>query len=551
MTGWAHPAWPCLAGAALAAVLPGRSRRAVVVAAPALALLLASALPDGARLEGSLLGQPLVWLRADALARPFAIVFALLAGLAGLYGADGSRRLHVAALAGAAAGLGIVLAGDWITLYAAWEALAVASFVLVTDGGTRRAAGAALRYLLVHAAGGTALLAGIVAHRAAGGPALVGALPAEGAALLLLAGFAVNAAIPPLHAWLTDAYPESSTAGSVFLSAFATKAAVYALLRVFPGTPALLWAGAAMAIYGVVFAVLANDVRRLLAYHIVSQVGYMVAGAGLGTPLAVAGATAHAFCHILYKGLLFMAAGALERATGRRRLTDLGGLWRALPSTLALYMVGALSISGAPLLNGFVSKALVVAAFDAEGRWLVASALTLASVGTFLSVALKLPVLAFGGPPGPLAVAPVPRAATLAMVLAAALCVAIGVAPRLLYRLLPGPVDYEPYTADHVLVTLQLLAGTAVGFLLAEPWLHGPAAVSVDFDRLYAALGRWVRRDLGGAAARGADLLEAGALALAGRPVARMRGPVSRPVGYAVLLIVVALGLSLTLFRGR
>jgi multicomponent Na+:H+ antiporter subunit D len=551
MTGWAHPAWPCLAGALAAAALPGRARRAVAVAAPAVALLLAWALEDGARLEASLLGQRLVWLRADALARPFAIVFALLAALAGLYGLDGSRRLHVAALAGTAAGLGIVLAGDWITLYAAWEALAVASFVLVTDGGTPRAATAGLRYLLVHAAGGALLLAGIVAHRAAGGPALLGPLAAEGAALLLLAGFAVNAAIVPLHAWLPDAYPESSPAGSVYLSAFATKAAVYALLRVFPGTEGLVWAGVAMAVYGVLFAVLANDVRRLLAYHIVSQVGYMVAGAGLGTPLAVAGAAAHAFCHIVYKGLLFMAAGALEQATGRRRLTELGGLARALPATLVLYMVGALSISGAPLLNGFVSKAVVVAAFDAEGRSVVGAALTLASVGTFLSVALKLPVLAFGGPPRPLAVVPVPRPRTLAMALAAGLCILLGVAPRLLYQLLPGPVDYAPYTTDHVVVTLQLLAGTAVGFLLAEPWLHGPATVSVDFDRLYAAVGRWVRRDLGGAVARAADALEAGALALAGRPVARMGGPVSRPLGYAVLLIVVALGLSLTLFRAR
>jgi multicomponent Na+:H+ antiporter subunit D len=549
VTAWAHPAWPCLAGAALAAVLPAGARRVIVLLAPALAVVLAWTVPDGTGLEGLLLGQRLVGLRVDALGRAFAIVFALLAGLGGLYALDGSRRLHVAALAAAAAGLGIVLAGDWVTLYVAWETLAVASFVLVTDGRSPRASGAGLRYLLVHAAGGTALLAGIVAHRAAGGGPLVDPLPAGGLASLVLAGFAVNAAIPPLHAWLTDAYPESSPGGSVVLSAFATKAAVYALLRVFPGTEALVWAGAMMALYGVVFAVLENDVRRLLGYHIVSQVGYMVAGAGLGTPLAVAGAVAHAFSHILYKGLLFMAAGAVVRATGRRRLTELGGLASALRPTLVLYMVGALSISGAPLLNGFVSKALVVEAFDAEQRWVVAALLTLASVGTFLSVALKLPVFAFGGPPRARPVTGVPVAATAAMTVTAGLCLLIGVAPRLLYRLLPSPVEYEPYTADHVLGTLQLMAGTAVGFLLAESRLRGKAYVSVDFDRVYRLAGHGVET-VGRGVALAADLLEERALLLAGRTVAAIQRPAARPVGYAVLLVVVALGLGLTLLRG-
>jgi multicomponent Na+:H+ antiporter subunit D len=550
VTAWAHPAWPCLAGAALAALLPAGARRAVVLAAPAAALGLAWALPDGLRHEAALLGQPLIWLRADALGRVFAIVFALLAGLGALYGLDGSRRLHVAALTAAGAGLGIVLAGDWVTLYAAWELLAVASFVLVTDGGTGRAWAAGFRYLLVHLVGGAALLSGIVIHRAAGGDPGVGRLAAEGAGLLVLAGFAVNAAVPPLHAWLTDAYPESSPAGSVFLSAFATKAAVYALVRVFPGTEPLVWGGVLMALYGVVFAVLENDVRRLLGYHIVSQVGYMVAGAGLGTPLALAGAVAHAFSHILYKGLLFMGAGAVVRATGRRRLTDLGGLAAAMRPTLVLYMVGALSISGAPLLNGFVSKSLVVAAAEEAGRLGVAGLLTLASVGTFLSVALKLPVFAFGGADRGLRPAPLPAAAHAAMAAAAGLCLAFGVAPRLLYGLLPGAVDYEPYTLDHVWGTVQLFAGTATAFALAESRLRGKASVTLDWDRVYRWLGVWVVRGPGRAAARGADLLEAAALELAARTVARIRRPATRPVGYAVLLVVVALGLGLTLLRG-
>jgi multicomponent Na+:H+ antiporter subunit D len=551
VTLWSHPAWPCLAGAALAGVLPPSSRRAVTVVAPVLALALAWALPEGGRGEAVLLGQPLVWIRSDALGRAFAIIFALLAGLGAVYGLDGSRRLHVTALAVAGAGLGIVLAGDWITLYASWELLAVGSFVLITDGRTPRAAGAALRYLLVHLTGGALLLAGIVVHLAAGGDPTVGPLDARGPGLLVLLGFAVNAAVPPLHAWLTDAYPESSPAGSVFLSAFATKAAVYAIVRVFAGTEALVWAGAGMALYGVVFAVLENNVRRLLAYHIVSQVGYMVAGAGLGSALALAGAVAHAFCHILYKGLLFMAAGAVVRTTGRERLTDLGGLAPRMRATLLLYMVGALSISGAPLLSGFVSKAMVVSAADEAGRWGVALLLGLASVGTFLSVGLKLPVLAFGGPDRGLRPGPVPPAALAAMAVTAGLCVLLGVAPGLLYRLLPGEVRYAPYTTEHTLMVLQLLLGTALGFILVEHRrLHGPARVTRDFDRAYRAAGRWVAQGLGRAVARSADGLEAVVLALAARTMARVRSPAARPVGYAVLLVVAALGLGLTLFKG-
>ena len=551
MTPWSHPAWPCLAGAALAGVLPPSARRAVVVAGPVLALALAWALPDEGRVEAVLLGQSLVWIRSDALGRVFAIIFALLAALGAVYGTDGSRRLHVTGLAMAAAGLGIVLAGDWITLYASWELLAVASFVLITDGSTPRAAGAALRYLLVHLTGGALLLAGIVVHLATGGDPAVGPLAARGPGLFVLLGFAVNAAVPPLHAWLPDAYPESSPAGSVFLSAFATKAAVYAIVRVFAGTEALVWAGTGMALYGVWFAVLENDVRRLLAYHIVSQVGYMVAGAGLGSPLALAGAAAHAFCHILYKGLLFMAAGTVVRATGRRRLTDLGGLGPAMRPTLLLYMVGALSISGVPLLSGFVSKALIVSAADEAGRWGVALLLGLASVGTFLSVGLKLPMLAFGGPDRGLRPAPVPVAAYAAMAVTAGLCVLLGVAPGLLYRLLPGGVIYEPYTTEHTLMVLQLLLGTGIGFLLVQGRLHGPAMVTHDFDRAYQAGGGWVAHGLGRAVARGADGLEAGVLDLAARTMARVRSPAARPVGYAVLLAVVALGLGLTLLRAR
>jgi multicomponent Na+:H+ antiporter subunit D len=549
MSEWAHPAWPYLAAAVLALALPPGARPALL-AAPALAVVLAWSLPEGGTLTARVMGVDLVLARADALSRMFAIVFALIGGLAGLYGSGGaSRRLHVAGYAATAAGLVIVLAGDWLTLYLGWEALAVASFAIISDGGTARAWAAAYRYLLVHFIGDALLLGGIGWHLATGGSGLVGALPAGGAGVLVLVAFAINAAIPPVHAWLTDAYPESSPAGTVFLSAFATKAAVYALARAFPGWEPLVWAGVGMTLYGVVFAVLENDIRRLLGYHIVSQVGYMVAGVGLGTALALNGTAAHAFAHILYKGLLLMGAGAVVYATGRRRLSELGGLAGAMPAVLALYMVGALSISGAPLLNGFVSKSLIVAAAEAEHRPVVYALLMLASVGTFLSVGLKLPWLAFGGAAVHAPARPVPRAMLAAMTLTGALCALTGVVPSLLYRLLPFPLAYEPYTAAHVFESLQLLAGTALAFVLLRRQLGGKPAVTRDTDRIWRAAGAWVTGRLAVVVARVAVALEAAADSSVSQPIGPMPRATGRPVGYAVLLAVAAVGLALLALR--
>ena len=367
------------------------------------------------------------------------------------------------------------------------------------------------------------------------------ALGATVPGVLVLLGFAVNAAMPPLHAWLPDAYPESAPAGGVLLSAFATKAAVYALARVFAGADLLVGVGVARALWGVAYAFVEDDIRRLLGYHIVSQVGYMVAGVGLGTPLALSGAVAHAFCHILYKGLLFMATGAVIHATGRRRLSELGGLAGAMPATVVFYMVGALSISGAPLLNGFVSKSLVLAAAHSTPavEWL----LTLASVGTFLSVGLKLPVFVFGGAPAPAPIVRrIPAGMLAAMAGASGLCLLLGVAPSLLYALMPAPVDYAPYTVAHVVETLELLAGTAIGFVLLSRALTRSATITLDMERVYVAIGRWVARRLAVAAAAGASALEALAQwAVSTAPVAPHRP--AAPVGYAVLLTLAALAL--------
>jgi multicomponent Na+:H+ antiporter subunit D len=545
----AHPALPYLIGALLIAIVPARARRIVAGLPPAVGLLVLVGTPDGSYEWGGLAGQSIAVMRLDGLARSFAIVFGLISTLGAVYaGHVERRRFHVAALVAGAAGLGIVLAGDWITFYVAWETLAIASFVLIVDGGTPWASAAALRYLLVHVLGGSLLLGGLAWVHVAEGPLAVGALDLRGPALLVLLGFAINAAIPPLHAWLTDAYPESSPAAGVLLSAFATKSAVYALARVFAGTEVLLWVGCVMAVWGVVFAMLEDDMRRLLGYHIVSQVGYMVAGIGLGTPLAVNGAVAHAFCHILYKGLLFMATGSVIHATGRRRISALSGLAGSLPRVFVLYMVGALSITGAPLLNGFVSKAMIVAAGDVAGISPMVWMLTVASVGTFLSVGLKLPVLVFGGTSRVGVAHPVPIGMLIAMTVTAGLCVLIGVIPGPLYRLLPYAVTWEPYTGAHVAEVLEVMAGTTVAFVLAKAVIGRKATVTLDFDRAYRRIGRAFLRMSGGVE-KGALALEQAAFALVTMSPVQRR-VLAGPVGYAVLIAVGSLGLLLAGFLG-
>ena len=438
-------------------------------------------------LETSVAGFRLIWFHADRLSLLFALVFAIVALLGFLYGSHRMRAGETAAaLLYAGSAIATVLAGDWITFFVFWEAMAFSSLALIWQGGTGRARRAGMRYLLVHATGGALLFVGIALHLASGGDASLGALVSGSPPFwLILGAVGINAAIPPLHAWLTDAYPEASTSASVFLSAFTTKTAVYALLRLFPGTEILVPLGALMTLYGVVFAVIENDIRRLLAYHIVSQVGYMVTAVGIGTQLALNGAASHAFSHILYKALLFMGAGAAIEATGLRRLSDLGGISRGMRFTVAMYGIGALSISGVPLFNGFISKSMIISAAGAEHLLWTELLLSLAAVGTFLSVGLKLPWFAFFGERRGVAVRPLPTNLLAAMGIAGGLCLLYGVFPHLLYSRLPYAATYAPYTLDHVVSTVQLLVATGFVFFLAKKKLTPSPAMALDTDWFY------------------------------------------------------------------
>ncbi|MCF6109444.1 MAG: Na(+)/H(+) antiporter subunit D [Mesorhizobium sp.] len=488
MIDFVHPALLFILGALPIPFLKGSIRKAYLMLIPALAILAVLTVQPGSYGAAEFIGQEILIAKVDRLSIVFATVFTIMALIGMVYALHltGAGE-HVAAFVYVGSALGVVFAGDYLTLFLFWEGMAFASAYLVFAQRGKQAIRAGFRYLMVHITGGVALLGGVILHGLATGSLLFG--PIEGgmgvAAYLILAGFMLNAAVPPLNAWLTDAYPEATVTGAVFMSAFTTKTAVYVLARAFPGTELLVWLGTAMALYGVIYAVLENDCRRLLAYHIVSQVGYMVAGVGIGTEMAVNGASSHAFAHILYKALLFMGAGAVIHVTGRRKLTELGGLYRTMPLTVALYMVGAFAISAFPFFSGFVTKSMVVAAAGQDHRALVVLALTMASSGTFLHTGLKLPYYMFFGMDRKLEAREPPRNMLVAMGMAAVLCIAIGVFPQPLYALLPHPVDFEPYTGVHITESLGILMFTALGFVLFLRALDPENTISIDTDWFY------------------------------------------------------------------
>lgn len=497
MTGaWLHPALLLAFGALPLAVLQGRARQVWQLALPLLTLLVVIGLESGTQTTLKMAGLELMPLRVDGLSLVFAYIFALILFIGNIFALQvDDAAQHVAATLYAASALGAVLAGDLVTLYVFWEIMVVASVWLIWRRRRQAAYDAGFRYLMIHALGGMLLFAGVIAYYLHTGSLAFEPFENAGVAFyLILAAFLINAAAPPLHAWLPDAYPEATVTGTVFLSAFTTKTAVYVLARGFPGTEFLVWLGVGMTLYGVTYAFLVNDIRRLLSYHIMSQVGYMVAGVGIGSTLAISGTAAHAFTHILYKALLLMGAGAVLQMTGRSRLTELGGLYRSMPITFLLYMVGGLSISAFPLFSGFVSKTMIIEAAAVDGRGVVFLLMMLAGVGTFMSTTLKLPYFTFLGRDAGLRPPEAPLNMRVAMGIAALLCFLIGIVPGPLYAILPYAVDYDAYTASHLLKEMQLLLFTGLGFFLFIGMLGGKDKISLDLDWFYRVPGMRVLR---------------------------------------------------------
>lgn len=486
-----HPGLLLIGGGLLLLLLRGPVRNAAALLVPLAALGLAWNVPDGAIWSGQLIGYDVAPFQADKLSRLFGIIFALMAFGGALFALRQPSRLELpAAFLYAGAAIGVAFAGDLLTIFVFWEVMAIGSTLVLWSAGTAPAYQASVRYVMIHLLGGTLLLIGAAGHAVETQSLRFVAMQPDGLShWLILAAFLINAGAPPLSAWLPDAYPESSWSGMVFLSAFTTKTAVYVLLRGFPGTELLVYVGLFMVFYGIIYALLENDMRRILAYSIVNQVGFMVVGIGIGTEMALNGAAAHAFTHILYKALLLMSAGAVLYATGKRKCTDLGGLFRSMPVTTLCGIVGALAISSFPLTSGFVSKSMVSQAAATEHLLAVWLLLAAASAGVFLHAGIKFPWFVFFQKDSGLRPPEVPLNMRLAMLLFAALCIGLGIWYEPLFSLLPYPVQYEPYTGPHVVSQLQLLLFSGLAFFVMLPWLRRTLTISLDLDWAYRVPG--------------------------------------------------------------
>ena len=537
-----------IVGSLLTALTPGKSHKAWALITPLLALAAIWMFPAKSRVLFEWMGYQLVLAQFNMPTKAFATIFALMAFAGGLFALNQERRLELSgALLYAGSAIGVTFAGDLLTLFMFWELMAIGSTLVVWAGGTEAAGKAGRRYVNAHLLGGAIFMAGIALHIQASGSIMIPKmvlggdlyepvrLIAEGGrpwevpsldspgSILMLLGILINAGAPGIGAWLPDAYPEASPSGTVFLSAFTTKTSVYVLLVLFAGSDLLVWVGCLMAVYGIVYAILENDMRRILAYSIVNQVGFMVCAAGIGTGLSINGATAHAFAHIIYKALLLMSAGSVLYMTGKRKCTDLGGLYKAMPVTMWCGIIGALAISAVPLTSGFTTKSMITSAaamtevwgkqvmVDGVNTWdtlmhpsLAWFVLVAASAGVFLHAGIKFPWFVFFQKPAPenddRKLDP-PANMKWAMIFFSALCIALGIAPGPLYDILPfqkpgGEPLYEAYDYAHVINQLQLLLFAGLAFFVLLDRLKRTLTITLDSDwtyrRMFPGLWQWV-----------------------------------------------------------
>ena len=580
-------------GALVVAFTKGAVRKAVVLAVPAAGLVMLwmgagqDVAASGAQsyVTWELLGYTLSPFRADKLALLFGYLFHIAAFLGFLYalhlgdgtpdgsvaadvGEDdivGNERAglqHVAAMLYAGSALGAVFAGDFITLFVFWELLAITSVFLIWARDSQKSYETGFRYLIIHVVSGVLLLSAalMIAHQT-GSIAFddVGLERYGAAGWILLISFGIKAGFPLAHNWVTEAYPESTPTGTVFLSAFTTKVAVYALARGFVGAEPLIYIGTAMTFFPIFFAVLENDLRRVLGYSMINQIGFMVAGIGIGTNMAVNGAVAHAFADVIFKGLLFMAMGAVMTMTGRTKGTDLGGLYKTMPFSATLCIVGAAAISAFPLFSAFVTKSMIMVAAIDEHHYVVWLFMLFASAGVLELAGIKIPFFSFFAHDSGIRTKEPPKNMLAAMSIGAVLCIVIGVMPDAFYRLLPLEMEYHPYDVRHVVTQLQLLAFGALGFVtLVKTGVYPDEkrAVHVDAEVLYRKLGPWIVRTVGDFALRidayvRAAVMELvnGALGTVGRAHGEM-GPLARswPAGSMVFWVALLLASYLVFY---
>ncbi|MBT07082.1 MAG: Na(+)/H(+) antiporter subunit D [Rhodospirillaceae bacterium] len=483
-----------VAGAALIFLLPQRWQGWSSFIITIVALLNFLSISQGVYWEVAILDYKLTLGRVDTLGYLFCLLFHIAAVIAALFAVHVRDPIqNISALLYAGGAVGATLAGDLISLFIFWEIMAVASSFLIWARRSPQSNAAGLRYLIVQVLSGVLLLSGtIVFYWETGSTSFnsIG-LNSFGGKLIFLA-FGIKCAFPLLHGWLVDSYPQSTPTGTVFMSAFTTKLAVYSLARGFEGADVLIYIGTCMAMFPIFYAVIENDLRRVLSYSMINQIGFMVVGIGLGTELALNGAVSHAFNDVIFKGLLFMSMGAVLHMTGKINGTDLGGLYKSMPITTTLCIIGAASISAFPLFSGFVSKSMVMTAAAQEGHTIVFLLLLFASAGVFHHAGIKIPFFAFFAHDSGIRTREPPLNMIMAMGIAAGICIFNGVYPWALYSILPWEADYQPYTWSHVISQTQLLFFSALAFaLLMVSGLYPPElkSVNLDVDWIYRKIG--------------------------------------------------------------
>ena len=491
------PGLVLILGAFILPFVSGQIKSALTLLLPLISLGLVQSVPDGVSLSIPFMHFQLELLDGSNLSRLFATIFALMAFAGGLFALNQKSTMEMSsAFAYAGSAIGVAFAGDLITMFIYWELMAVGSSLVIWSAMTDASYKSSMRYILMHLLGGVILMVGVVGHVVDTGSIEFGAMELGSfATWMMLVGFLINAGAPPFSSWLPDAYPEASWSGTVFLSAFTTKTAVFVLLKGFPGAEILIWVGLYMIMYGIIYALLENDMRRILAYSIINQVGFMVVGAGIGTEMAINGAAAHAFTHIIYKALLLMSAGSVMYMTGgKRKCTDLGGLFQSMPITAMAGIIGALAISSFPWTSGFVSKSMTTQAAADMGLGFTWFWMMAASAGVFLHAGIKFPWFVFFQKDSGLRPKDPPWNMKAAMILFAFLCIAIGVYPDPLYAMLPFPTEYAPYTYAHVMEMLQILLFSGLAFFLTLPLMKRTLTITLDTDWFFRKLGVSVAR---------------------------------------------------------
>ena len=503
MTNIYPPALIFIFGALLIPIFRGRLKSIYLLLIPIVGFINLINIPEGIHWTVSFLDYKLVFGKVDKLSLFFGYIYHLITLIALVYSIHVKENSqHMAALCYGGSALGVVFAGDLITLFIFWEIMALSATFLVWANKSKESYGAGMRYLLVHLFGGLCLLIGMFMHVYETGSLEFGYIGLNNfSSWLILIGFGINCAFPGLHSWLPDAYPQTTATGGVFMWTFTTKTAVYVLARGFPGVEILIWIGAVMTVFPIFFAVVENNLRKVLSYSLINQLGYMVVGIGIGTQLSLNGTISHVFCHILYKALLVMSMGAVIYRTGKINCTDLGGLYKSMPLTAVFCIIGALSISAFPLFSGFVSKSMVVESAAMGGMTIIWLMLLFASVGVLEHAGIKVPYHAFFAHDSGIRTKEAPTHMLIAMGVTAFLCVFIGVMPGPLYSLLPYTVDFDPYTASHVVTTSQLLLFGILAYVLLVRAGIFPAemrATNLELDWFYrkgANAFMWVLRN--------------------------------------------------------